>query len=246
MNVFLKSFGQYLIMLGAMFQRPEKPSMYWKEMIRQMYEIGIGSLPIIAIISTFIGAVTAIQTAYQLLVSFIPKYYVGFIVRDSMILELGPTIGSLILAGKVGSSLATELGTMRISEQIDALDVMGINTRGYLVIPKIGAAIIVVPLLIIIGVALGCCGGMVAATAGGYMTPDQYIRGLHEFFVPYNAYIMVVKSVVFAFILTSISCFHGFHADGGALEIGKASTTAVVQSCIFILIADYLLATLLL
>jgi phospholipid/cholesterol/gamma-HCH transport system permease protein len=150
------------------------------------------------------------------------------------------------LAGKVGSNIATELGTMRISEQIDALDVMGINSRGYLIRPKVIAALIVVPMLIVIGVFLGCYGGLLACSISGFMTPAEYERGLHEFFEPYNVYIMLIKSLVFAFIMTTVSCFHGYHAEGGALEIGKASTSAVVQSCIFIIISDYLLATILL
>lgn len=242
----IKSFGQYILMLGSLFTKPENRYMYWKETLRQMNDIGIGSLPIIAIISTFIGAVTALQTAYQLLVSIIPKYYVGFIVRDSMMLELGPTICALILSGKVGSNMATELGTMRISEQIDALDVMGINSAGYLIKPKILGALVVIPMLITMAVFLGCVGGLIAMQVSGYMTGQEYERGLHEFFAPYNVWIMVVKSIVFSFIITSVSCFNGFYAQGGALEIGKASTSAVVQSSIYIIISDYLLATILL
>ncbi len=245
MNSFVR-FGQYLIMLGSLFSKSEKRSMYWHETLRQMNDIGVGSLPIVAIIATFIGAVTALQTGYQMLSSFVPKYYVGFIVRDSMLLELGPTICSLILAGKVGSNIATELGTMRISEQIDALDVMGINSRAYLIRPKLIAALIVIPMLIIIGVFLGCYGGYLACSISGFMTPSEFTRGLREFFEPYNVYIMLVKSLVFAFIMTTVSCFHGYYASGGALEIGKASTAAVVQSCICIIISDYLLATILL
>lgn len=242
----IKSFGQYILMLGSLFTKPENRYMYWRETLRQMNDIGIGSLPIIAIISTFIGAVTALQTAYQLLVSIIPKYYVGFIVRDSMMLELGPTICALILAGKVGSNMATELGTMRISEQIDALDVMGINSAGYLIKPKILGALAVIPMLITMAVFLGCVGGLIAMQVSGYMTGQEYERGLHEFFAPYNVWIMLVKSIVFSFIITSVSCFNGFYAQGGALEIGKASTSAVVQSSIYIIISDYLLATILL
>ncbi len=210
-----------------------------------MNEIGLGSLVLISVIAMFIGAVTAVQFAYQLQDSFIPQYYIGFIVRDTVIIEMAPTLSGLVLCGKVGSSIATELGTMRISEQIDALEIMGVNTASYLVLPKIIAAIFIVPFLTIIAAALGIGGGMLATIATG-IAPDTYIRGLHSWFVPFNVTLMLVKSVVFAFIITSIACYKGYYASGGALEIGKASTSAVVVASIAVIASDYFIAELLL
>lgn len=231
--------------MGRMISKPERLSMYWKETMRQMNDIGVGSLPIVAMISFFIGAVTAVQTAFQLLGSFIPQYYVGYIVRDTMLLELAPTISCLVLAGKVGSNLASELGTMRISEQIDALEIMGVNTAGYLVMPKVIAALITIPLLVIFSAGLGMLGGYVAVASAPQLEISAYMDGLRAFFTPFYIDIMLWKSVVFAFLLTSISCYMGYFVKGGALDIGKASTRAVVASSVMILIADYILALLL-
>jgi len=239
---FFYHLGRYILMLRATFASPEKFRMYWREWFRQMYDIGIGSLGIISVISIFIGAVTCIQFAYNLQDSFVPIYYVGFVVRDSMILELAPTMSCLLLAGKIGSSMATELGTMRISEQIDALEIMGVNTISYLIGPKILGAICVVPLLVIISAFLGIYGGLLAGTASGLLSQAEFIQGLQDTFVPFNVQVMLIKAVTFAFIITSVSCFQGFYATGGALEIGKASTRAVVFSSILIIIADYVVA----
>ncbi len=238
---FLFHFGRYITMLFNMFSRPERKTMYWRELLRQMYEIGVGSLMIVAVISVFIGAVTAVQFAYQLKDSFVPAYYIGFIVRSSMLIELAPTFSCLVLAGKVGSNIASELGSMRISEQIDALQIMGVNTTSYLVAPKILGAIIVVPLLIIISAALGMFGGLLASMGNG-LPFETFMKGLLSWFVPFNVVVMLVKAVVFAFLLTSVACYHGFYVEGGSLGVGKASTRAVVQGCILILFADYIIA----
>ncbi|TVR77120.1 MAG: ABC transporter permease [Chitinophagaceae bacterium] len=238
--------GRYFLLIKSLFVKPENFTLYTKEAFRQMDDIGIGSLGIIAIISLFIGAVTAVQFAYQLADSFVPIWWVGFVVRDSMILELAPTISCLLLAGKVGSNIASNLGSMRISEQIDALEIMGVNTTAFLIGPKILAAVIVIPLLVIISAFLGILGGLFAGIFSGYMTGDEYIMGLQDAFVPFNVFVMLMKALVFSFLLTSISCYQGFYASGGALEIGNASTRAVVISSISIIIADYLIAWLLL
>jgi phospholipid/cholesterol/gamma-HCH transport system permease protein len=219
--------------------------MYWKELTRQMNDVGVGSLPIIVMISFFIGAVTAVQTAFQIVGSWIPENYVGYIVRDSMLLELAPTISCLVLAGKVGSNVASELGTMRISEQIDALEIMGVNTPSYLVGPKVIAAMLTVPLLVVFAAFLGCFGGYAAVMASAELGNAEYRDGLRIFFDEFYVTIMLVKSVVFAFLLTSISCYQGYYVSGGALEIGRASTRAVVFSSVMILLADYVLALLL-
>src|SRR3954468_5595062 len=181
---FFTIFGQYLLMLKAMISRPENPKMYWKEFMHQCVEIGIGSLPIVVIISLFLGAVTTVQTAYQLVSPLVPASTIGQIVRDSMILELSPTVVSIVLAGVVGSKIASELGNMRISEQIDALEIMGINTKTYLVLPKILAALLMIPLLVVISAALGIWGGRVAGVSSGIISPNVYDQGLVNSFVP--------------------------------------------------------------
>ncbi len=239
----LESFGQYVILLRSMFTRPESIRMYWKETARQMNDIGVGSLFIVLIIGVFIGAVTAVQFAYQLNTGLIPKYYVGYIVRDSMVIELAPTITCLVLAGKVGSSLASEIGGLRQKEQIDAMEVMGINTASYLIAPRIVAALFVIPLLVIFAAFMGIIGGYIASVMGGLVSDTDYVLGVNSFFAPYNVFMMLVKAVVFAFILTSVSCYMGYFATGGSIELGRASTKAVVTSDLLILLADYLLAT---
>lgn len=234
--------GRYFQLMGRMFTRPEKLSMYWKECTRQMNDIGVGSLPIVIIVTIFIGAVTAVQFAYQLAYSTIPMYYIGYILRDSMIIELGPTIACLILAGKVGSNVASEIGGMRQKEQIDALEIMGVETPAFLVAPKIVAGLFVVPFLVIIGVFCGIMGGYMASMLSGFVTPEQYKQGLLFAFVPYNVVLMLVKSFVFSFIFISVSAYQGFFVKGGSIELGRASTNAVVFSNILILLSDYLIA----
>ena len=241
MNFFYE-FGKYLLLLKSTLVKPEKFSMYWKECMRQMTLIGVGSLGIISIMALFIGAVTAIQFAYQLEDNIIPMWWIGLIVRNSMILELAPTLSCLLLAGKVGSNISSELGTMRISEQIDALEIMGVSTAGYLVGPKIFASIIVVPILVIIAVFFGVNGGILAGTLSGIYSGEEFIRGLQEPLQNYDLFIMYMKAVIFAFIITSISCYQGFYATGGALDIGESSTRAVVYSSITVIIANFLIA----
>ena len=233
-------------MLKGMFSRPENGRMYWKEFMHQCSEIGIGSLGIVAIISVFIGAVSTLQTAYQLLTPLIPKSTIAQIVRDTVILEFAPTLTCIVLAGVVGSKIASELGNMRVSEQIDALEIMGINTKTYLILPKIVAGLLMIPLLVIIAMALGIWGGRLAGEAANILSTDTFDKGLHESFVPYNVTFALAKSYTFAFIICSIPAFFGYFVKGGALEIGRASTKAVVVSCIMLLFADYLLSALLL
>jgi phospholipid/cholesterol/gamma-HCH transport system permease protein len=220
--------------------------MYWKEFMHQCSEIGIGSLGIVTIISFFIGAVSAVQTAYQMTSPFLPLSLISQIVRDTVILEFAPTLVSIVLAGVVGSKIAGELGNMRVSEQIDALEIMGINTKAYLVLPKILAAVVVIPMLIVIAMILGIWGGRIAGSASGILSGDIFDKGLQEGFNPYNVFFSLVKAYVFAYLISSIPAYYGYNVKGGALEIGRASTKAVVVSCIMILIADYVLSALLL
>ena len=229
-----------------MFSKPENPKLYWKEFMHQCTEIGIGSIGIVSIISVFMGAVSAVQTAYQIVNPFIPKTIISQIVRDTVILEFAPTLICIVLAGVVGSKIASELGNMRVSEQIDALEIMGINTKTYLVLPKIAAAIVTVPMLTVLAMLLGILGGRLTVSLSGILSTDSYDRGLRELFVPYNVFFALIKAYTFAFIISSIPAYFGYYVKGGSLEIGRSSTTSVVVSCIVILFADYILAALLL
>jgi len=239
---FFTHFGRYLLMLKGMFTRPENMRMYWKEFMHQCVEIGIGALGIVVIISVFMGAVSAVQTAYQLVSPIIPKSTIAQIVRDTVILEFAPTLVCIVLAGVIGSKIASELGNMRVSEQIDALEIMGINTRAYLIMPKVVAALVTIPLLVILAMALGIWGGRLAGTASGILSTDTYDRGLIENFMPFNVRFAMYKAVTFAFIISSIPAYYGYYVKGGALEIGRSSTKSVVVSCVMILFADYVLA----
>jgi phospholipid/cholesterol/gamma-HCH transport system permease protein len=243
---FFTHFGRYILMLKGMFSKPENAKLYWKEFMHQCSEVGIGSLGIVSIISVFMGAVSAVQTAYQLVSPLISKSTIAQIVRDTVILEFAPTLVCIVLAGVVGSKIASELGNMRVSEQIDALEIMGINTKTYLVMPKIAAAITVVPLLVVLAMVLGIYGGRLAGSAANILSTDTYDKGLLENFVPYNVSFALVKAYTFAFIISSIPAYYGYYVKGGSLEIGRSSTTSVVVSCIMILLADYILAAMLL
>ena len=241
----LYHFGRYLIMLGTAVARPEKAKMYYKETMRQMNDIGVGSLTIVALIAVFIGAVTAIQFSYQLDGTLVPVYYIGYIVRDSTIIELAPTITCLVLAGKVGSNIAAEIGGMRQKEHIDAMEIMGINTAAYLIMPKVVAALVVIPLLVAIAAFVSIMGGYLAVVPTDFMSETEYVQGVRSFFESYNVLIMFVKALVFSFILTTVSAYQGYYVTGGSIELGKASTNAVVFSNILILLFDYLIALLL-
>ena len=245
MNIFTR-LGEFLLMIKGMFTKPEHWRMYWKELMHQCVELGIGSLGIVSIISLFIGAVSTLQTAYQFVSPIIPRSVIAQIVRDSVILEFAPTITCIVLAGVVGSKISSELGNMRVSEQIDALEIMGINTKAFLILPKIIAALITIPLLVIIAMTLGIWGGRMIGDFTGILPHEIYDRGLLDSFVPSNVTFALTKAYTFAFIITAIPAYFGYNVRGGALEIGRASTTAVVTSCIMILLADYLRAAILL
>ncbi|MBS1948650.1 MAG: ABC transporter permease [Bacteroidetes bacterium] len=243
---FFTEFGRYLLMIRDMFSKPENGKMYWKEFMHQCSEIGIGSLGIVVIISIFMGAVSTLQTAYQLASPLLPKSTIAQIVRDTVILEFAPTLVCIVLAGVIGSKIASELGNMRVSEQIDALEIMGINTKTYLVFPKILSALIVIPMLVVISAVLGIWGGRFAGTMTGIVSGTMFDKGLLLNFQPYNVFFALIKAYTFSFIISSIPAYYGYFVKGGALEIGRASTKSVVVSCIMILFSDYLLAAILL
>jgi phospholipid/cholesterol/gamma-HCH transport system permease protein len=244
-NSMMTSLGQYLLFISRVFSNREKLKVYIKLYFDECMIIGIDSLVIVSIVSTFIGAVTTVQTVYNLVSPLIPLYIVSVIVRDMTILELAPTITAIVFAGKVGSNIAGQLGTMRITEQIDALEVMGINSASYLVLPKIVAGITMYPLLVILSGFLAIVGGYFAGTFAGLLTPEDYIMGLRNDFKPFSVTFAFIKSFVFSYLVTSISAYKGYFTHGGALEVGVASTQAVTNSCIAILAADFLLAQLL-
>lgn len=245
MQVF-RHIGLFILTMVGMFSRPENGKMYWKEFMHQCSEIGIGSLPIVLIISVFLGAVMTVQTAYQLVSPLIPITTISVVVRDSMLLELSPTIICIVLAGVAGSKIASELGNMRVSEQIDALEIMGVNTKTFLIAPKIAASMVMVPALVIISVVVALWGGLIAGAATGIVDSDSYTRGLTMDFKELNVTVALSKAFAFSIILSSISAYFGYNVKGGALEIGRSSTLAVVISCIIILLADYILTFLLL
>ncbi|MEJ2003843.1 MAG: ABC transporter permease [Cyclobacteriaceae bacterium] len=242
----METLGKYFIFLGSLFVNRETFKTYFNLTIDECVNIGINSIFLVSLVAFFIGAVTTIQTAYNLVSPLIPNYVISLVVRDMTLLELAPTIIAIIYAGKVGSSLASGLGTMRISEQIDALEVMGINSTSYLVLPKIIASLLMFPMLVILAGLLSIMGGYLAGIFTGVITEYEYIYGIRFEFNEYTVTFALIKSVVFAFLVASISSYKGFYIRGGALEVGRASTAAVTQSVIAILTADYLLAQLLL
>jgi len=246
MKTLFFNIGRYYTMMLRVFSKPEKWSVYKKEFFHEIDNLGISSLPIVAIISLFMGAVITIQAAFGFTSAWVPIYAVGVTTRDSVILEFSPTIVSLILAGKVGSNIASEIGTMRVTEQIDALEIMGINSCSFLVLPKILACMIINPFLIIISMFLGLFGGWALGIFAHVVTSYQYIYGIQFEFSSFNITYALTKTIVFAFIIASVSAYHGYYTQGGALEVGKSSTKAVVYCDILILIFNFLLTQLLL
>jgi len=244
MNVLFQ-LGKYFIMIRRVFRRPEKYSIFFQQLITEINSLGLGSLGIVSIISVFMGAVITIQSAFNFTSAWIPIYAVGLATRQGIILEFSPTIVSLILAGKVGSNIASEIGTMRVTEQIDALEVMGINPEGYLIMPKVMAAMLINPFLIIISMFLGIFGGWLFGVLTGVVTSYEYVYGIQYQLRPFSVYYALIKTVVFAFIITSVSSYCGYYTDGGSLEVGRSSTRAVVYSSILILIFNFMLTQLL-
>lgn len=228
------------------FTRPKKWKIFFSRLINELENIGISSLPIVALMSTFIGGVIALQTASNMSNPLLPKYTIGYITQSSTILEFSPTIISLILAGKVGSNVASEIGTMRVTEQIDALEIMGVNSLNHLVLPKVMAAILFFPILIIFSMALSMFGGWMSLMISDLTTTETYVLGLRAFFNPFHITYALTKTVVFGFLIVSVSSFYGYYVKGGSINVGQASTQAVVSSSIAILVANLILTQLLL
>jgi len=242
----LIAFGKYVILIFRVFSKPEKTKIYLKQTIREIENLGVNSIGIVIIISIFIGAVITLQTRYNLESSWIPLYLIGLTARDTILLEFSSTMVGLILAGKVGSNIASEIGHMRITEQIDALEMMGVNSASYLILPKIIAAMIFNPFLTIISMLVGIFGGWLAAITTGAVSSADYIYGIQYWFEPFYITYALVKTVIYAFIITSVSAYYGYFVKGGALEVGRASTKGVVYSCILILMFDVILTQLML
>ena len=245
MTKLLRYLGLYFIMMKKVISIPEKWSVFRKQLVLEVEKVGLNSVGIVIILSFFVGAVVSIQTSINMTSPLLPSYLIGFASRDSLILEFSPTMISLILAGKVGSSIASEIGSMRVTEQIDALEIMGINSASFLIFPKIIAAIFFFPFLIIMSMGVGMIGSWVGGFSSGITTAD-FMYGLKYDFNSFYITYAMIKTVFFAFIITSVSAYFGYHTKGGAIAVGKSSTTAVVASCILILILNYLLTDILL
>ena len=232
--------------MGQMFKSLEKFKVYYKLALSETVSFVGGSLFIVIIISTFIGAVSTLQTAYQLVTSLVPKSVIGSVVSATTLLELSPTVLTFILAGRIGSKIASEIGTMRVTEQIDALEVMGINSSAYLILPKIIAGFISLPILVSVSAFLAHWGGLVAGDLTGAVTSLEFTMGIREYYEPYQVLVMYVKAFTFGLLITSVSAYQGYYTQGGALEVGASSTRAVVFSCLTMVIADYLIAQIML
>ncbi len=244
--VILKNIGQYLIMLKGVLTKPQKLKIFKEQFFREIENLGFNSLGIVSFISLFMGAIIAIQTNYNLNNPLIPKYYIGLATRQSIILELSPTVISIILTGKIGSYIASSIGAMRITEQIDALDVMGVNSLNFLVFPKIIAALFFFPLLILLSMALGIAGGWIAGIALEMFSTLDYITGIQRNFKPFQVVYSITKTLVFSFFIVTIPSFYGYYVKGGSLEVGRSSTKAVVWTSIAIIITNYILTQLIL
>ena len=247
MNKALHSMGEYTMLMMKSITVPDRWSMFFKQLIKEIYKLGVDSLWIVIIISIFIGTVIAIQISLNISSPLIPKFTIGYTTREIILLEFSSSIMALILAGKVGSNIASEIGTMRVTEQIDAMEIMGVNSANFLILPKMVGLMIFIPVLVIFSMFTGICGGIFASynsTTG--MTPASFEYGLQFYFTEFYIWYSIIKSVVYAFIISSIASYFGYNVKGGALGVGKASTNAVVMSSIMILLADVILTQLML
>ena len=242
---WLTTFGRYLILMGRTFSVPERFRMFWKQYVKEMAQLGVNSIGIVLLISFFIGAVICIQMKVNIESPWMPRWVAGYTTREIMLLEFSSSIMCLILAGKVGSNIASELGTMRVTQQIDALDIMGVNSACYLILPKILGLLTLMPFLVIFSSAMGIVGAYFTAYGMRIITPDDLTLGLQHAFIPWFMWMSIIKSLFFAFIISSVSSFYGYTVQGGSVEVGKASTDAVVSSSVLILFSDVFLTQIL-
>jgi len=242
---YLNTLGQYLILMGRSFSRPERMRMFFKRYVKEMSQLGVDSVGIVLLISFFIGAVICIQMKLNIQSPWMPRWVSGYTTREIMLLEFSSSIMCLILAGKVGSNIASELGTMRVTQQIDALDIMGVNSASYLILPKILGLVTIMPFLVIFSAAMGILGAYATAYIGHILTPDDLTLGIQHAFKPWFMWMSIVKSLFFAYIIASVSSYFGYTVEGGSVEVGKASTDAVVSSSVLILFSDVFLTQML-
>jgi phospholipid/cholesterol/gamma-HCH transport system permease protein len=243
---FLYNVGRYYLLVGKVFSKPEKFSIYYRRVLKEIELLGINSVGIVALVSLFIGAVITMQTAYAVESPFIPRYLIGLTARDTMLLEFASTMVALILAGKVGSTISSEIGTMRVTEQIDALEIMGVNSACYLILPKIIANVFFFPILTLLSMVIGVFGGWLICTTLNIITPEQYIQGIRYMYVPYYVTYSCIKMAVYAFIISTVPAYNGYYVEGGSLEVGRSSTKSVVVCCVLILAFDLILTQMLL
>lgn len=241
----LHSFGKYVMLMGRTFSRPERMRMFMKQYVKEMSGLGVDSIGIVLLISFFIGAVICIQMKLNIQSPWMPRWVSGYTTREIMLLEFSSSIMCLILAGKVGSNIASELGTMRVTQQIDALDIMGINSASYLILPKILGLVTLMPCLVVFSSAMGIVGAYATAYVGHILPPDDLTLGLQHAFKSWFVWASIIKSTFFAFLISSISSYCGYNVEGGSVEVGRASTTAVVTSSVMILFSDVFLTQLL-
>ncbi len=242
----IQSFGRYCLFLTQVFRAPDKWRVFGRQFVQEMYKLGVDSIALVVIISIFIGAVIAIQMTLNVDSPLIPAYATGMSTREILVLEFSSTMLCLILAGKVGSNISSEIGTMRITEQLDAMDIMGVNSANYVVLPKLVGFVLFVPILTILSIFIGIFGGWLVGEFTTMFTVEHYIYGLQAMFIPWHVYYALIKTVVFAFIIVTVAAYYGYYVKGGSIDVGKASTSAVVSTSILILLSDVILTKLLL
>ena len=243
---FFYNAGRYFALLGKVFSKPEKHRIYLKRLFAEIEALGINSVGIVVVISLFMGGIITLQLAYNMVNPFLPSYLVGLGNRDTQILEFSSTIMALIMAGKIGSNITSEIGSMRVTEQIDSLEIMGVNPASYLILPKIVAVVFIFPFLYILSVFFGLIGGFIVGPSVGAITAAEYLNGVQYAFNPYYVTFSIIKSLIFGFLVASVPAYFGYYVEGGAFEVGAASTRAVVSTNILILVWDLILTQLLL
>lgn len=242
---FLTHIGKFFLLMVRVFKKPERNSIYWRQLILEIDKLGIQSIGIVSVISVFMGGIITLQLTYNMVSPLMPDYIIGLGNRDTLILEFSSTVLSLMMAGKIGSNIATEIGSMRVTEQIDSMEIMGVNSASYLILPKIIAVVFMCPFLYVISVACGLFGGLITGTMSGNITADTYLNGIRTMFVPFYVSFSIIKILFFGFLIATVPAYLGYYVQGGALEVGRASTRSVVSTSILILFFDLVLTQLL-